>query len=367
MNSLIVHTVPRLAKDYTDFKNTYDDLIMITLCPNVKSKHINQQGRVCRFCRRMYPKTNFRKDAHTIPNFLGNRYLVSEDECDECNEKFSRYENDFKNYLGIIPTLTKTIGKSNTYPKFKSPKNEIVASRSSKLALQDSSIEVFKESLDSNALNFDFERGEAKGRHTKYPYIPYNVYKALLKIGLSCLPIQYFIDYKNAVAVLQNEFLIPKSLSYVHKTSFPLDGVKFPVPYVLIFSKKIHNYNCPSHLVMLYYQNLIFQYYLPYHVRDRHIYTTEKATFQYAPPLFNSAVDDSVQFETQLLDLSFAGRRTNEIQEFRFNIDYDKNKPFVRFNKQTGEHEVYEHTYPKDIVGFAIVPRGTILKKEDFI
>jgi hypothetical protein len=366
MDWLNIHTVPRLAKDYDDFRRIYDDLIMITLCPEIKTRHLGQLGRICRFCRRPYPSARFKKEAHIIPQFLGNKYLVSDDECDECNEMFGRFENDFKNYLGIIPTLTQTVGKSNTFPKYRSPKGEIIASKSTRLAIEGDFIEVFKENTTSNALDFDFEKGEVKGMHTKYPYIPYNVYKALLKIGLSCLQIQYFIDYRTAVEVLYSELLIPKPLTYVHVTTFPMDLMKFRAPHVYIFSKRKHSNKCLSHLVMLYYQNQIFQYFLPYNVHDRDIYTVQKAMFQFGPPFFTSPVTDQLQFNTQLLDLSSNHRRINEIQEFSFNVNYDKERPFFSFNPKTGDYVEYEHHYPKNIVGFVTVPKGTVLTKEDF-
>lgn len=47
----------------------------------------------CRFCGASDPSV-FRKDSHTFPEALGNKWVISRDECDTCNTKiFSRYDD----------------------------------------------------------------------------------------------------------------------------------------------------------------------------------------------------------------------------------------------------------------------------------
>ncbi len=47
----------------------------------------NQKPNFCRFCMKSYPSTTFKNKAHAIPDFIGNRTLVSFVECDSCNDK----------------------------------------------------------------------------------------------------------------------------------------------------------------------------------------------------------------------------------------------------------------------------------------
>ena len=42
----------------------------------------------CRFCKKTKPEASFKRKAHTFPNFMGNKELLSLDECDECNSFF---------------------------------------------------------------------------------------------------------------------------------------------------------------------------------------------------------------------------------------------------------------------------------------
>jgi hypothetical protein len=72
--------------------------------------------RTCRFCGRSYPDAPFSGYSHLLPKMIGNSNLYSEFECDDCNEGFSKLEDDLANYLGISRSLSgfspdrKTVG-----------------------------------------------------------------------------------------------------------------------------------------------------------------------------------------------------------------------------------------------------------------
>jgi hypothetical protein len=72
---------------------------------------LGQRG-VCRYCSGRDPKT-FRKIAHTIPEALGNKWIISADECDACNAAFSLYEDALSNSVSPLLTLGGTVGKGN--------------------------------------------------------------------------------------------------------------------------------------------------------------------------------------------------------------------------------------------------------------
>lgn len=50
--------------------------------------------RVCRVCGRKKPDVKFQKEAHVIPRSVGNRWLVTQQECDDCNARFGREQDD---------------------------------------------------------------------------------------------------------------------------------------------------------------------------------------------------------------------------------------------------------------------------------
>lgn len=49
-----------------------------------------KEDRVCRFCKQKYPSVKFNSVAHTISEALGNKKLITNDECDECNSYFDK-------------------------------------------------------------------------------------------------------------------------------------------------------------------------------------------------------------------------------------------------------------------------------------
>src|SRR5688572_3441102 len=59
--------------------------------PNKKPSLKPRKERTCRFCNKSMPEVTFKKDAHTISQLTGNRHLVSDFECDTCNDLFSKY------------------------------------------------------------------------------------------------------------------------------------------------------------------------------------------------------------------------------------------------------------------------------------
>ena len=54
-----------------------------------------KEDRVCRFCKQKYPSGKFNSIAHTISEALGNKKLITNDECDECNSYFDKNRERF--------------------------------------------------------------------------------------------------------------------------------------------------------------------------------------------------------------------------------------------------------------------------------
>jgi len=56
----------------------------------------SSQPGTCRFCRLSVPNMTFKMEAHALPECTGNKSLVTEYECDPCNQFFGKgIENDF--------------------------------------------------------------------------------------------------------------------------------------------------------------------------------------------------------------------------------------------------------------------------------
>ena len=74
----------------------------------------NRDGekRVCRFCHQAVPDTLFKHKSHAISEALGYKSVICNEECDECNERFSRtIEPDVVNMNSFLLSLYGVSGK----------------------------------------------------------------------------------------------------------------------------------------------------------------------------------------------------------------------------------------------------------------
>lgn len=83
------------------------DFVTIEPTKILKPKNV----RICRFCNKKSPDVFFENEAHLFPEFLGNKFSVSDFECDVCNKKFGKLEKQLSNFIGPFITLNGTRGK----------------------------------------------------------------------------------------------------------------------------------------------------------------------------------------------------------------------------------------------------------------
>jgi hypothetical protein len=69
--------------------------------------------RICRFCNNASVPLTFNSKAHAISEALGNKTLILFDECDSCNQRFSKgIEQDFIEYYSLVRLFFKIKGKN---------------------------------------------------------------------------------------------------------------------------------------------------------------------------------------------------------------------------------------------------------------
>lgn len=141
----------------------------------------DKSDRYCRYCG-CVDRKKFRLEAHAFPELIGNHYLIDYNECDECNENFSRsYEDDFGKWSAPWRTMERVSGKKGI-PKYKSNDGEIeVRPTDSK------NIKIFTKDAESKFL--EDEQGKyVQLEFTRQPYIPHGVYKCLVKMAFVMFP-----------------------------------------------------------------------------------------------------------------------------------------------------------------------------------
>jgi len=231
---------------------------------------IPRNQRVCRFCGKKNPDTYFRKDAHLIPQLLGNKKLLSDHECDSCNKLFGiQYEDNLANFLGVARTLSMNQGQ-NGIPKFVSPDKSI----SIKEEVKNSKSFIFNESEGSGSIDYS-NANSTIITAIKHSYIPLSVYKAILKVAISLID-DKLEDYSRTIEFLMtnklDKFIQNNPLIGLHRYFIPGPSLEFPMSFSFIknISSQEEKNLVPSRAVVICFQNWVYQIFIPFDSKDEH-------------------------------------------------------------------------------------------------
>ena len=147
--------------------------IKISPLEKYKIGEAEKEKRKCRFCGRTISEgATYKSKAHAISEAIGNKKYILHDECDTCNNYFSNtIENDLLEMFTIERLALKIKGKKNRIPIKKVGKLRFDAN-------------------DTDINMFNIYSGDEKIENGNVIYgnfIPQNVYKALVKFGLSTI------------------------------------------------------------------------------------------------------------------------------------------------------------------------------------
>lgn len=231
--------------------------------------------RTCRFCSKKAGAVKFENDAHLMPELLGNKTLFSDFECDSCNKRFGKYENQLANFLGVIRTFSGVKTKGGL-PQFSSPDQSFVI-KLGEMPNPQKTAGLVIESIGEEKKHFtiDPDKKTFTIHAPRHSYRPYTVFKSLLKMALSCIKEDEVSDYEEAFSLLrrakdsgeaQNPFY------NIRITSHP--GPVYTLPTLILFKKKVAatKQAFPTHIFCLLYQHYMFQIILPYNQRDQWLY-----------------------------------------------------------------------------------------------
>lgn len=141
---------------------------------------------MCRFCGND-DRRKFRTKAHIFPEALGNKWVFSDDECDDCNARFSVYEDALIKAVGPLLTLGDTRGKRGVRQTGRSHSNTFL-----RHTLEDGRrrLSIRAEVDFSNVMKIDPRTGYIRlnipivGDH----FVPRLAFKALCKSAVGLLP-----------------------------------------------------------------------------------------------------------------------------------------------------------------------------------
>lgn len=213
--------------------------------------------RRCRFCKNAQPDTTFEKKAHIIPNLLGNRHYLWDEECDTCNELFSKFETNLAYFMGIDRTLYDIKGGDKA-PVFSSQDANVEARR-----FNENFMFIHRNDLEKG-FEFDTEAGKFDINVDRRPFIPAYVYNAFLKIALSILPESDVPEYSAAYRYLldRNDY---GALTGPRRIIITKINYGYPDPHAALYRRITSDTRYPLLLLALYVQNFMFQIAFPLH------------------------------------------------------------------------------------------------------
>lgn len=216
----------------------------------------------CRFCNES-DRNKFTQKAHLIPEFTGNKSLISNFECDTCNAKFSRYESSLSAFGGIRDSLSLIKKKSGGYPKFKDEKNGI------ELKFENGTLELKIKKLNSPSVKINANKLTLEP--LKQSYVPRFVLKSLVKIALGLLKKDDVKFFKQTFEWLS---LPNDSITESNQSLMVLYGNEIRPPLqkpVGILCRKKTNYNAPEFCLLFMYGFHIYQVFIPFCTLDKEI------------------------------------------------------------------------------------------------
>jgi hypothetical protein len=356
---IIFHSFPKEVEAFNQFLDIYYP-IKLDIPPDQPVKGLKiPKKRLCRFCKRKYPEVKFKKEAHMIPQSLGNRFLISDFECDRCNESFGKNENDLNNWLGIIRTLSGTKGKKGV-PAFKSVSEQVTAKLVNFLSTEGTKV-VFK---DNSAFSFDEQTGHTKFEFEKGPYTPIKVYKAFLKMAMCFMPESELKDYLPAL-----DFLQGSDDNYGFKIFSRLICHELPMqhqlnrPCGLLFERMNVEAKVPKHFFLLYYEQFIYGFPIPLNLSDLKagIYKSGDISLTYPPPILFEKPNEQSPFFNHFEEFDDCVRRQSEKCTVSLNTSLPNFEKLVAVDPNTGESTPAEMK-DTQVAGLYFVPEGTTIK-----
>lgn len=242
-----------------DFFEFYDleKKVVFSEAPREEDPKNGGERRVCRFCKQIEAPfgATFEKKAHTISKALGNKHLLSSDECDECNTRFSRYENEFTRYIELRRALYDGL------KRFTTREGRFTAESSKQINGATKISDKTPDLLHTKTL----DNGDVLISAPTNSYIPIMVYRSLLKFALAITDRKYLDDYEDTFKALIDDNL-HNNLCATAKIC--RDTVNIQVKgHCCIFKRKDTKQRVPNHIVVFGYKDLILQFFC--HIVDR--------------------------------------------------------------------------------------------------
>jgi hypothetical protein len=223
---------------------------------NEKSK------RKCKYCGKTITEdATFNEEAHAIPESLGNKTIISADECDHCNDIFSKtIDLDIFEYLKLFRVLYGRKGK-NGVPKLKFKNGtEIFHNGTEAIIIQRNN----DPSTDTDFSKDNFKIPLEFSRDINYM----NIYRALVKYVMAVIPNEEMSNFTKTIDWIMN---IKNNGNVIE---LPIVAVKIDSqnyndqPLLMVYKRKNNNISLPYMYAELRMTTMIFVFIIPFCGKD---------------------------------------------------------------------------------------------------
>jgi hypothetical protein len=278
----------------------------------------NKKNKICRFCNKKSPEVKFRKEAHVIPEFLGNKNILSYFECDNCNgEIFTKYEDSFASFIGATRTFSQIKGKKGKVPKHIEKKTGL------EILSNEKGLEIKTlQGLDTTILNPDNKTLTIKT--IKQSYVPLFVMKSLIKIGL-CLvkdeELNNFLFSKKLLLSNKIDGSVNNSDMFRLFMYFIPGPTYYLKPSAYLYTRINNKLLVPEKIIILTFGNHQYQIFLPNSNNDKYLKGK-----QINVPIFPLIIDNSYfdkYGKYQFFSLNMSSNKLKKEEEHNINLHFD--------------------------------------------
>lgn len=273
----------------------------------IKIGEDNRDKRVCRFCNEKKPKVKFKNEAHAISEALGNKKLILNEECDDCNEFFDKnIERDFINYHDLARTMFGIKNKDNNFPKMKGKNFEFFKDKNNNQL----SIAIIKDSdkeiTDKPPENIIFKTGNTIKIQ--------NIYKTLCKFALSVIDTKYIIHFEDTIKWLKNKKVIEKLPKIAVWHSYKFFTKK---PVITLYLRNNDNFDLPYLIGEFKFTYYMYIFIIPLSNQDKKDFLRDEEYQNYLK-CFKQV--------TNIGEFNYVDFSQNIERELNFNINFEQRK-----------------------------------------
>lgn len=264
----------------------------------------DKSKRVCRYCNKSKPEVSFKKVAHSISEALGNKKIITNDECDTCNEKFGKgIENDLILYLSLFRNLFGIKGKKGI-PKLKGKNFEII---------NNETIEIKQILTDKEIKKLEYD--DFKLRLETYQSITdQNIYKTLVKYAIGVIDRAQIANFEETLAWINGT----KEIDNLPKVAMLGTYDFFSThPKLMVYLRKNEDCKLPYAVAEFRFTFLTFVYIIPNSSRDTTDFTQDD-NYKYFWDFF--------KHYSEVPNWTFINLNDNTAKPFVINLNFEERK-----------------------------------------